>query len=202
MFLKELTYMENTKNKLPWKKIWENACTIDNHYSAVPKQQEVMYNLIKNIKGVFVELGVAHGKTSYIMAQVAKENGGEFIGVDNFTLDSTEQEVRDNLTRLGVPFVLHPCKTSEAPWDINKKIDALFIDADHAPMGVKLDCERWIPFVKEGGLVFFHDWPLDPSVGLANPHWGIHVYGDEATKDWKHIDWVEGMEIRQKPFSE
>lgn len=39
------------------------------------------------------------------------------------------------------------------PW-----IDFLIVDADHSYEGVKRDIEAWWPKVKEGGLVFFHDY--------------------------------------------
>lgn len=41
-------------------------------------------------------------------------------------------------------------------WD--KEIDLLFIDGDHSKEGVGGDIDIWIPHVKDGGYVLFHDY--------------------------------------------
>lgn len=40
-------------------------------------------------------------------------------------------------------------------WD--KPIDILFIDGDHSYEGCKSDYDKYVPFVKDGGLVYMHD---------------------------------------------
>lgn len=48
-------------------------------------------------------------------------------------------------------------------WPINLKADMIYIDGDHRYNGVRADCETWIPRVKKGGLIVFHDYiPLRP----------------------------------------
>ena len=47
--------------------------------------------------------------------------------------------------------------TSLAGEKWNIPIDLLVVDGDHEYVGVKADIEAWVPHVKVGGLVFFHD---------------------------------------------
>ena len=41
--------------------------------------------------------------------------------------------------------------------NMDKEIDILLIDGDHSYEGVKADYERYVPFVKKGGLILIHD---------------------------------------------
>lgn len=38
------------------------------------------------------------------------------------------------------------------------EIDLLIIDANHSAAAVENDLKAWLPFVKQGGLIFFHDY--------------------------------------------
>lgn len=38
-----------------------------------------------------------------------------------------------------------------------RKISVLFIDGDHSYEGCKRDIEAWVPHMKKGGIIFFHD---------------------------------------------
>lgn len=40
----------------------------------------------------------------------------------------------------------------------DKKIDLLFIDGDHSAAGLQKDIDGWVPFVKTGGYVLYHDY--------------------------------------------
>lgn len=44
-------------------------------------------------------------------------------------------------------------------------IDFLFIDADHTYEGARADLRAWLPHVKPGGIVVFHDY--DSHVGIT-----------------------------------
>jgi predicted O-methyltransferase YrrM len=37
------------------------------------------------------------------------------------------------------------------------KLDFLFIDGDHAYKGIKMDFQMYVPLVRKGGLIAFHD---------------------------------------------
>lgn len=53
-------------------------------------------------------------------------------------------------------------------WKASDYIDLLFIDGDHSYEAVKQDIEDWVPFVRKGGYVIFHDYAnYCPSVQKA-----------------------------------
>lgn len=55
-----------------------------------------------------------------------------------------------------------------------RKLDLLFIDGDHSYAGVRKDFEMYMPLVRSGGLVAFHDIAQD-------------MPGIEVIKLWKEI---------------
>lgn len=71
-------------------------------------------------------------------------------------------------------------------------IDLLFIDAGHSYNEVKADIENWIPFVKSGGVVAFHDYAKTPD---AHP---LHFEVKQAVDSWHAANptWVrnEGVD--------
>lgn len=67
------------------------------------------------------------------------------------------QEVKDYIAKSGAENVNFTFGSSlEVPW--SKKIDILNIDSDESYEHAKKEIKRWLPFVKKGGLVFFHDY--------------------------------------------
>jgi predicted O-methyltransferase YrrM len=47
------------------------------------------------------------------------------------------------------------------------EIDAVYIDGDHTYEGCKGDRDRWVPKVKKGGIVFFHDYGTPHTPGVV-----------------------------------
>lgn len=59
----------------------------------------------------------------------------------------------------------------------------IYIDGDHREPGIRADCEAWLPKVKPGGVVVFHDYiPLRPP--LRNQ---VAKVVDEYRKDMKEF---------------
>lgn len=56
----------------------------------------------------------------------------------------------------------------------DRQVDLLFIDADHRYEGVKRDYELYSPFVREGGLIVFHD-----MIPQNDPRSGVHLLWNE-----------------------
>ena len=59
------------------------------------------------------------------------------------------------------------------------RFDSIFIDADHSYEGVKRDTELYIPYLKLGGMVIYHD--------INSPGCGIKKYTDELINDSKFL---------------
>lgn len=75
-------------------------------------------------------------------------------------------------------------------------ISLLFIDAGHDESNVKPDIDIWLPLLKPGGIVIFHDYddPYDPQ----SPHWAVRHYADLASSSWER-QITNSMLIARKP---
>jgi cephalosporin hydroxylase len=68
----------------------------------------------------------------------------------------------------------------------DKKIDFLFIDADHSYEGVKRDFESYSQLVKKGGIIAIHD--------IAPSGWKINKFWTEVKSHYKSIEIIENYE--------
>ncbi len=180
---------------------WKEAITIarnfDGHYSMLEIQQELVYKYTSLLPAgsTIVELGTCHGKTSAILAYLAKYNGYNVHGIDDFSLEGNPLALTEKMNELGLPFNLLVGKTSEVEWD--RDIDFLIVDAGHDPGNMQRDATRWVPFVKVGGYVLFHDY--EETYNKDSAHWGVRYYADMMTGAWDDVDFLEGLKIRRRP---
>lgn len=129
--------------------------------------------LINRIKPeVTVELGVDYGYSSLVMA-LCQDN--PVYGIDCF--DISKHGERQDLDYEFVMSAKEKLKLSNLEiikgyfddvaktW--NKEIDLLHIDGLHDYENCRNDCETWSPFLKEDGVIIFHDTVSNPdTVGL------------------------------------
>ena len=139
-------------------------------------------------KSVIVEIGSFMGKSTVAMAEVAESRGISIFAIDPFigsnlreqiivkskvgereykfiedkrTVDEYYDPYIDYQKNIG-PFqhVISTLKlrSEEAVKIWKKPIDMIFIDGDHSYKAVKHDIESWMPFVKKGGVMAFHDY--------------------------------------------
>ena len=182
-----------------WKIYLEKTEHLSRHYAATVGQQKKMCEIIETLpkNAIVLELGTAHGNTAGLFLLAGEKNKIEYHGIDNFSLEGTYDEVKENLDKLNLPYELHLADTHTFPW--GKPIDFLFIDAGHDENNFKPDAEKYIPFVKSGGYVAFHDWDGSEDASIT-PHWAITKYGSVATAGWKQVYYDElALMIRQKP---
>ena len=182
-----------------WQQYLDKTKDLWRRYSASEQQQRFMCDIISNLPqgAVVVELGTCHGLTAGLFMLAGEKNKIDFTTIDNFRMDNNLAEDKPKLDALNIPYTLLVSNTQDVVW--TKPIDFIFIDAGHDEANVKPDVEKWIPFVKSGGYVSFHDWDgsEDPSL---TPHWAVTHYGNLATEGWKEIGWIKDqMMVRQKP---
>jgi len=70
-------------------------------------------------------------------------------------------------------------KSENVGWVKEKPIDILLIDGDHSYEGCKTDYLKFEPFVREGGLILFHDVLLEKS-GVNKFFWNEIDYPKSA----------------------
>jgi len=109
----------------------------------------------------FVNIGAGSGTSSLAMAEanptariitIDISDGGPLGGLEN------ERNAFKNANR---PHPIQICNTSHAAakvWPETQKIDFLFIDDGHQEPEIRGDIEGWLPHMREGGVVAFHDY--------------------------------------------
>jgi MMP 1-O-methyltransferase len=123
--------------------------------------------------GAIVEIGSFKGKSTVMLATVAKHYGlGPVVAIDPHNFNSAElqehrtnpdsssyEEFLRNLETAGVFDYVEPHRafsgTIASGW--NRPIRFLWIDGDHSYPGAKTDFEGFSPYVTPHGIVAFHD---------------------------------------------
>jgi predicted O-methyltransferase YrrM len=96
------------------------------------------------------------------------DNGAQAIAEHGYKHDARLRRVQGDSGTVGREFTLG--------------VDYLFIDGDHFEPGVRADCEAWLPHMRSGGFVLFHDyWPYPADHALAGvDYWPmVRVVADE-----------------------
>jgi len=181
-----------------WQECIEKARSMDGHYSLSETEQEALYEAavsVSNPGSVIVEIGVCNGKTAAVLNYVASNTGATYYGVDNFSLENNATTVEGKLLGLGYYPNLLVGDSYAVPFpDI--PIDLLLIDGGHEPVPVTRDCERWVPKVRSGGIIAWHDY--DSVYDPASAHHAIRENVDRITQGWDG-KLINGLFIAKKP---
>ena len=110
-----------------------------------------------------LEIGTFKGWSAITMAQAREDV--KIITIDNYegipteNLCATVNEVNKNILGSGCSKQILHFQVSSHDYDnkLKRKFDLLFIDGDHTFDGVKHDFEKFLPFVKDKGIILFHD---------------------------------------------
>lgn len=134
--------------------------------------------------GRIVEIGAEFGMSASLFIKAAFPTV-EIISVDLFP-GNLLQVHQENLRMAGFAGrstqIQGDSSTVGKQWD--KPIDLLFIDGDHSYTGCKADIEAWIPHVKIGGVVIFHDCA---NMNNTMPHL-LHFEVTKAVSEWYQRD--------------
>jgi hypothetical protein len=162
-----------TDEKAPLRTWQEVSAFIDSIPSTTcgGSQPQFLYELSRGTsgRGEIVEIGTYIGRSTIAISYAQKEKGGRPI----HTIDIDRHPQLDgNLRRAGVEDWVDV--TVEMSTDVAKRwqdpIELLWIDADHARVGLRADIDAWCDHVIEGGLVAFHDYPgVDSSLTVWKP---------------------------------
>ena len=110
-------------------------------------------------KPIIIQVGAYIGLSTMAILEA---NPNAFI----FSIDiKPHKEEKENLIKADLPHnqvarVLGDSSEIGKRWPI--RCNLLFIDGDHRYPAVKADIETWLPKVKPGGYVAFHDYILPP----------------------------------------
>lgn len=183
-------------------KLLQNVELIQIHAS----EAEAMYKHCFEFQHpLIVEIGCAHGASSIILAEAAKELGGLLTCFDTYPEDYpgaapgkfgvyAQRAFEKNLESYGDVMSFFKSDSSKVAGVIgSRKIDLLFIDGDHYYDGVSFDCKNLLSLVKPGGYVAFHDYNNQGAFP------GVKKAADEACAGWEKTDSVWDLAIFKKP---
>lgn len=123
--------------------------------------------LASRTKGCFLEIGSYLGASSSFIAEgiiKSGEKNSRLYCVDTWKNHSMSEGERDTFSEFkhnikmyrDIIVPLQGLSLDQAV-NFNQEIDFIFFDGDHSYEGLKLDVETWLPKVKPGGMVVFHD---------------------------------------------
>jgi hypothetical protein len=131
---------------------------------------------------VTVDLGVDWGFSTFCFAMprighvygVDTFEGDQFTGGNHGSYEYVLNKQEKLIMKDNVTFIKGLFDEVAKTWD--KQIDILHIDGDHAYESVKHDYETWSPFVKENGVILFHDTCIEE---LNGNHYGVKKFFEE-----------------------
>ena len=130
---------------------WRRANSVTGRL--VEAEGRLLFDSVKktNKDDLIIELGTLYGHTALLMAQT----GRHVLSID----------IAPRVEKIdGVELVVG--ESTEVAEEFND-IDFLFVDADHEYESVKKDIKAWLPKVKVGGKILFHDYESWPGVTKA-----------------------------------
>lgn len=123
---------------------------------------EVLVPEVQKLKkgDVYLEVGVHLGRSLW----VAKEFAAPGVGIWGIDIEKDPKIPGTNFIQ---------GNSHEVTWKRN--IDLLFIDADHSYGGCKGDIDKYFPYMKDGGVILFHDCD-ETSPGVVQ---AVNEFADE-----------------------
>lgn len=146
-----------------------------------PYLKKVAQNVPDN--STIVEIGTAQGGSAYIFAHATCGRG---VAIHSFDI-SPSKEAYENLRGLDVQ--IHPCASVEGagqwPTTCGNQVDLLFIDGSHTFLDVYRDFQSWMPYMRQGSLILFHDF--DPLERGGVVHLGVRLFCETLLNSGKVI---------------
>ena len=139
--------------------VWVLSSNVLNHGAARLMIDEAahVFTVVRAREGTprVVEIGRCRGGTTLLLAAA----GGEVVSLD---IDEQVREADESLmrvlSRIGLQenVALHIADSATFPVEAGS-VDVLFVDGDHTYEGISRDVAHWLPALRDGGVVLFHD---------------------------------------------
>ena len=140
-----------------------------------------------------LELGTRSGESTIAFLQALKEIGGNLTSIDIDPCLEAKKMVNDSHLNQNWKFIQGD--DLKVKWD--EPVDHLFIDTSHTYDHTLAELKKYEPYIKEGGIITFHDTISFPPVLKA-----IKKYL-ESNKELKFYHYFNnnGLVILKKPIS-
>lgn len=141
------------------------------------EEVEFLAELVRGLEGpepIVVNVGAGAGTSALTMREAR-------MGIQLYTIDISPggplgglSGERDAFKEFGLPIpnqILADSGSAAEYWRRNKypQIDMIFIDDGHGEPDVRRDITKWLPLVRDGGIMAFHDYDGEawPAVKLV-----------------------------------
>ena len=137
----------------------------------------ILYNTAMEIDAqTIVEIGSMDGCSSMVFGYVCMQTGGHLYCLE----PNPKTRWKANMERLGLsdyatsimksspwidPMMAIPIALSQPQSRAGSQIDYILIDGDHRTRWTIADYHYWEPYVRQGGVIAFHDWTGAKGVG-------------------------------------
>ncbi|OGN01239.1 MAG: hypothetical protein A3B91_03185 [Candidatus Yanofskybacteria bacterium RIFCSPHIGHO2_02_FULL_41_29] len=126
------------------------------------READFLYDVVRKNGGTIVEIGSLYGRSTVVLADALKNSDkkGRVYAIDpQYFDDLALGQLKSNLNKHNVDgFVEVVVATSEeASKNWNKPVDFLWIDGDHTYKMAETDFLLWEPYLREGGIIAYHD---------------------------------------------
>ena len=144
-----------------------------------------LYEYVKEVKGLIVEIGSYMGRSAKLMALSSPEC--RIVSIDSYPkiYDHKALLARDECIKTmdGENWELIQKKSRDVEW--KEPIDFLHIDGDHSYKAVKQDIELFAPHVKKGHYIFLHDYVVT--------NYGVKRAVEDSKKYFDEVKIVSGF---------
>lgn len=148
---------------MTFEEVWKRSSFIRGWFAKASAKQLFDIAMTCNAGAVFVEIGTYCGRSASVLGQVAMHRESHLTCVDTFGMNYSAAFVLPNLQELGIECTVMMMRSERAAKIFCKSIDLLLIDSNHSEKWIRQDCTLWLPKLREGGWVLFHDygpgWP-------------------------------------------
>lgn len=124
--------------------------------------------------GIVLEVGSYLGASACFLASGCRKKNGTVYLVDTWSNDTMSEGLKDtydeflkNTKHWKDALIPLRGKSVAIAKNFSKKIDLIFIDADHSYQGCSSDIKAWFPYLKEDAIVVFHDYQWAEGVKAA-----------------------------------
>lgn len=147
------------------------------------------------------EIGTAAGGTNFLLSQ-ALPTVCLMVGIDLFVTDKRRLSYfsRPSVQHIyldGSSYASETVKRAQRAFS-GRSLDVLFIDGDHSYNGVRQDFLSYRQFVRDGGLIVFHDIVPDymARYGRNTGRWagGVPQFWQKLKAFYPHKEFIENPE--------
>lgn len=169
------------------------AAEVPGHFT--PDSCALLYDQALQARHHIVEIGVFHGRSASILMHAAEETGAMVILIDSW--EGHHEHCMQNIGSLMLHFknlkfqILH-MRSEDAVYRVPYGIDLLHVDGNHQADGIRRDCELYLPKVKSGGVVSFHDYGVSMFPGIKQAV-------DQHMQGWEHVGDADVSTFWRKP---